>query len=201
MTRTFNHCIKEANGDFILFTGSDDILRPKIIEKEIKVMEKYKSVGLVHSAFNIINGEGKITSRSLSRKINKRRVYANSIKYEKDIVIGKMIERNLISMPSALIRKKCFTELGEFDENLKYQDYEMWFRILKKYDIYYLNKKLFSYRSHDKNYSTSSHHLTIKNKINEEIKVMNKIKFINREFELLKNSKLKMLHTKLMDIK
>ncbi len=59
------------------------------------------------------------------------------VPYEtKEEIFPALFERNFLSAPTALIRMDCFKKVGFFDESLKYaQDYDLWMRILKYYDI------------------------------------------------------------------
>lgn len=48
-----------------------------------------------------------------------------------------------------MINKNVFDHIGVFDETLPYtHDYDLWLRIIKKFNIHYLDQPLLLYRVH-----------------------------------------------------
>ena len=62
----------------------------------------------------------------------------------KDGLIYKEIinHSNTICSVSSLTNTQIFIELGRYDENLVYEDYDLWLRVARKYPILYVDKIL-----------------------------------------------------------
>lgn len=59
---------------------------------------------------------------------------------------------------TALIRKDCFFHVGMFDETLPAkQDYDLWIRIVKNYQVIGINRPLFIYTRHQSNQITKNY--------------------------------------------
>ena len=63
--------------------------------------------------------------------------------------IGDLLMTNHIIAPTVMGRKRCFEECGMFDLRLGlYEDWNMWTRILKRWDIGYIHEPMSFYRVH-----------------------------------------------------
>jgi len=119
---------------------------PEKLEIQLKVMEESKEIGLVFSYPIIIDGEGK-------EVIDDPIVDWFKTPFEKkEEIFPALFERNFLCAPTALIRMECFKKVGFFDEFLKTaQDYDMWMRILKYYDLKIVKTPLLKLRWHGGN--------------------------------------------------
>ena len=66
-------------------------------------------------------------------------------------IFDELMKRNFIPGMSALIRLDALKQLGGFDEDLLYEDYDMWLRIAKSYQILYFDGVYVDYRMHEHN--------------------------------------------------
>ncbi|MCS0543282.1 hypothetical protein NXY55_25205, partial [Aeromonas veronii] len=65
-------------------------------------------------------------------------------------LIKCMSERNIINGCSVMINKTVFNHIGVFDEALLFtHDYDLWLRILQKFDFHYVSHPLLLYRVHN----------------------------------------------------
>lgn len=155
----WNNAIRHANGKYIKFLFQDDVLAPSCLEKMYAILENNKKVGLVASKREFIVNKDKSveTDKWLSTYGDLQHHFSESTS---DLVLTKKLfsrkdflstPKNKIGEPSiVMFRKSIVNELGFFDESLKQiLDYEYWYRILKKYDIYVINESLVKFRLHD----------------------------------------------------
>jgi glycosyltransferase involved in cell wall biosynthesis len=133
-----NTGIRHATTDYICFLDDDDLYEKQMIEKLLYYWENLNdpSCGLVYCAVTEINEAGV--------PIKKRFIKKTGNIYQ-DLLWG-----NFISAPSALmIKKSVFEQLGCFNIELTCcEDYEMWLKIAKVYQIQTVDEPLVRYRIH-----------------------------------------------------
>ena len=137
-----NLAIKEAKGEYISWLSHDDIYYPNKIQRQIEVLRELEDKNtILFSDFAIINQKTKIKSYfclQIAHPIYK----LNQPLYP--------ILHGLIHGCSLLIPKKCFDEIGYFDNTLKTtQDYDLWFKMFPKYKLSYIPEFLVKSRAHD----------------------------------------------------
>lgn len=133
--------IKYAKGEWIGFLDDDDEWLPEKIEKSIPYFSD--NIGIVATP-------GYILYEDETHNIVKRESYNYNPDKKKIITHSDFLKKDLIGSTSqAIVRKQCFVDCGGFDKQLPArQDYEMWIRISKKYDTYYVNEPLFNHYMH-----------------------------------------------------
>ena len=180
----WNNCIEKSSGDYIQFLFQDDILLPDSIEEKLKCIKK-NNLKLVCSKREIIDENGS--------NINSGPWYESCYDLQKlnlglDIDTYHLLTKkdlkkinfdwcstNIFGEPiSFLYKKEIFEELGLFDVNYaQLLDLEYGYRVLKKYPIGILDRKLFKFRLHQ-NQATN---INLEDKI-ESRREENKIKAI-----------------------
>lgn len=137
LTKSLNKALKVARGEYIARQDADDISLPNRFEEQIKYLERHPEVALLGTNIYKIDENGKI--------IGKYIVLAKpSIK---DLFNG-----NQFNHGSVMFKKEVIDELGGYNELFKYaQDYELWLRIAKHYNIRNVTQILYKLRSHDEN--------------------------------------------------
>ncbi|MCA9408093.1 MAG: glycosyltransferase [Candidatus Omnitrophica bacterium] len=172
--------IKLATGEFIGILDCDDLYCERKIELSMKYLTDHPEFDIVHTAAYFIDGEDKIIGQYSHPKSRKQGVIAN-----------RLIMGNFICNSTVIIRKKCFDEVGVFDETFfTPADWDMWIRLAEKFKVGYLDIPLSKYRVTD-NYIFSKLELSRE----EEFKVIKK--FVERNpmsRGLLKHRALSNLH-------
>jgi len=115
-----NSGIKAAKGEYIAFQDSDDEWLPEKLYKHMMIFKKVeKKIGVVYSGFwKIRNG--------------KKLYIPSPYVFQKEGNIHKeLLKGNFIGMPASVVRKECFTKIGNFDIKIPYlEDWELWIRIV-----------------------------------------------------------------------
>lgn len=118
----FNHGLKEAKGDFIIDLAADDVLYKNRISNGLKFFEP--DVGVNFCDVMLLNKKGENIRTHYKRDKNGEllEVVPEGIIYE------QLIAKYFISPPSMLIRKEVLDQLGGYNENLSYEDFDFWIR-------------------------------------------------------------------------
>jgi glycosyltransferase involved in cell wall biosynthesis len=140
ITPTINDGLRRATGTFIAFLDHDDLWLPDFLETQLAYLREHPDVGMVHSDFQTIDGEGKVLEHSVAQERNRTR--------PSGFVFRHLFMQSMICGNTVLIRKSCFDHVGLWDERLRWADYHMWLRISRHYKIDYVPKVLTAYRQH-----------------------------------------------------
>ena len=136
-----NRGIQESVGGYIAFIDSDDVWLANKLENQIEYLESNKELGMVYSAQSILGTQSSI---DISRYIYNKDLE----KYDTAMAI---LNKNLISCSSVVVKKDIFSNIGYFDEDrdlVGAEDCDLWVRIAMKYKIGFLGKVLSKYRIH-----------------------------------------------------
>ncbi|MBI2413180.1 MAG: glycosyltransferase [Deltaproteobacteria bacterium] len=126
--------IRNSTGDFICFLDSDNIREPDKMEMQIRILDEDPDVDIVYGDGQCIDEQGRFISVPTAKK------YSGSI-------TEKLLISNFITNNTVMCRKKCFAEMGGFDEGLRYaEDYDLWLRFSTRYRFHYLPEKIARYR-------------------------------------------------------
>ncbi len=138
----WNRCLDEMSGTYCKLLPHDDPMKPSCIEEQVRVLETYPDVELVHCARTIIDPAGNILARRGPRE-------SEGVKESSDSL--KRIVRsgtNLIGEPaSVMFRRATMKRIGGFSDADMYSiDVEFWSRLLGEGKRYYIDKFLTSFR-------------------------------------------------------
>ena len=149
-TKTFNQLAKKARGEFIIDLAADDILLPNCIEKQVSAFQNsnYKNLGIVYGNLVEIDENGNFI----------RNYYTEEDHPESGNIYKMVIGRTTkICSVSSMIKKSIIEKLGYYDENLAYEDLDLWIRTSREYEFKYIPEILAKKRM--LSHSLSSHFL------------------------------------------
>ena len=187
--------IESASSEWIAFLDSDDVWLEEKIEKQIAFHRKNSDILMSYTdeIWNRDNQEIKIPKKF--RKIGK------------DVFLENLSFCN-IAPSSVLMHKKILKSVGLFDESLEVcEDYDLWLRILQKYQIGLVSEKLIiKYAGHEdqlsfKHWGMDRFRIEALEKLLDDAKEENKQKIeeeLIKKYTLLKKGALK--YDKITDI-
>jgi glycosyltransferase involved in cell wall biosynthesis len=133
-----NHGVLRAKGDLIAFLDDDDLWHPRKTAEQARLLEAHPDCALVYSWPEFIDEEGQVLPFRPPPEFPSGRAYPD------------FLVRNRISTPSAtLIRREAFEAVGGFDENREFlcgEDYDLWLRLARDYEVRFCPGRLVSYR-------------------------------------------------------
>lgn len=136
-----NRGIQESSGCLVGFIGQDDLWMPNKLELQEKFFCRHTDVGLVHSNYYSLDSEER-TIKAVKTKLR-------SLSSKQEMIKWLFLTNNL-AFETVLVRRKCFDEVGLFDERMVgYSDHDMWLRIAGSFKIDYLDLPLVKKRQHE----------------------------------------------------
>jgi glycosyltransferase involved in cell wall biosynthesis len=141
-----NNGIAQSSGEYVCFLDDDDVWANTKLEEQINFINNLgdKKFGLCFTGLEIIDKNGKHTGSIQNN-------FAHG-----DMFIPMLCENLVNCTSSVIIPRKVLLDIGGFKEHLAYaEDYDLFLRIAKKYNLYSLNKILVFYREHNKNVSSN----------------------------------------------
>jgi glycosyltransferase involved in cell wall biosynthesis len=128
-----NKLKKLAKGEYVMWQDADDISIEDRMQRQVDVLDKASSVGIVGGYLQIFDETGDLSMR----------------KYDsKDSVLRKNIFRySPVAQPASMIRKNVLDQVGDYDLNYPpAEDLDMSFRIGKNYKFSNVQKIVLRYR-------------------------------------------------------
>ncbi len=139
-----NFGILNAKFDLIAFLDADDIWEKDFLEQMLKFRENHSNASIF--ACNI---------HLKSKSFEKNAIDFMQSGYVKDY-FKVALDHAIVTSSSVILEKKVFNVVGVFNESLTCgEDLDMWFRILNKFQLAFLNLPLARYTLSEFNYNFS----------------------------------------------
>ncbi len=131
--------ISQMRGDYFSWLSHDDIYLPEKIATQIKFLTSQLNKQIIlYSNYELINEK----NQHISYVIHDHEMLSQKPLYS--------ILRGCIHGCSLLIPKIAFAQIDHFDTSLKTtQDYDLWFKMIKKFDFVHMENILIKSRWHD----------------------------------------------------
>jgi glycosyltransferase involved in cell wall biosynthesis len=129
-----------ATAPYVGLLHDDDLWDPEFLERRVAFLEANPGCGLVFSGCRVIDGIGAEifrTRRSFPAGLQPRRSFLRTL-----------YRSNVIYIPTVLVPRRVYDELGTFNRSVLFYDYEMWLRIATHFDVGYLPGWDAAYRVH-----------------------------------------------------
>src|SRR3954464_7898834 len=138
--------MKLARGSLFAFLDSDDLWLPTFLETVVRLLDQHPECGMGFSGILGIDDNDVVFAE--------RKMYLEPDPVEG--VLRKPFNRIIRYMPTqtsgVIVRKSVIDDVGDFDLNLPVvEDWDLWYRIGKRYDMCYTTRALACNRSHPDN--------------------------------------------------
>jgi glycosyltransferase involved in cell wall biosynthesis len=167
---TVNRCMRMACGEFIAFSGSDDVhLRDKTAI-QVEHLLANPQVDAVFCTPDFIGPQGEPLSRSKHPDLPVFPAFnANRV-----VMFQELLRRgNFLLAPSVIVRRSVVDRVGFFDPGLiQLQDYDYWLRIVVGGDLLILDQPLIQYRMLLNGSNLSSENDASKNRHHFELSIV-----------------------------
>jgi glycosyltransferase involved in cell wall biosynthesis len=147
--------IKASEGEFISFLDADDLYLRKSIKKRIELFKINKNVGLVFSDYYLQKTSNQSCSfPHLKNLANFSSLLPDKITNIQNAVFHSgmyqlLIPDGFIHTSTCLIKRRALEMVGLFRTDIRnFEDLDLWFRVIMKYQSGYINEPLSIYKKY-----------------------------------------------------
>jgi glycosyltransferase involved in cell wall biosynthesis len=134
---TRNIALAHCAGEFISSVAGDDYFEPEKLEHQYAFFQSLApSVAVVFSNTTVVDEAGRALRSS----------YAVNDEVVDGQIFDRLMRSNYIPAPSVMIRRRALDDIGGYDEQLAFEDYDIWLRLADRYEFRYLAESLANYR-------------------------------------------------------
>ena len=129
---SLNEVLRLARGKYISMVAADDVWMPDKTSRQVKMMEQMPGdVGVLYSdAFQIDENGERLPQMFIE-------AYRKFVVPPEGFLFDVLWEGNFIPAMTTLIRSECFAQVGTYDEDLCFEDWDMWMRISRTFRFVY----------------------------------------------------------------
>jgi glycosyltransferase involved in cell wall biosynthesis len=148
--KSVNEALSRATGKYISPIASDDVWLPDKIARQVEVMESQPDdVGVLYSDAIQMDENGQTLPGLFIAS------HWKLLEMPQGPVLTSLLDGNFVVPPTTLIRKSCYDKVGVYDEDLPWEDWDMWMRIARHYSFLCSAIPFAKYRQHRKSYTGS----------------------------------------------
>jgi glycosyltransferase involved in cell wall biosynthesis len=146
-----NQGVELSSGEFVIFANCDDDCDPRMIELLVAGMNTHPTAGisycrslLIDECNNVIGDDFVIREKAFREKC------ASDVLMTK-AEIGRFLLYSCVipNLSAALIRRTCLATVGNFSAEYRVcSDWDLFFRIVEKFDVFYVAESLNKFREH-----------------------------------------------------
>lgn len=141
-TDAINKGMKRAKGEIVCYLNSDDVFLPGTLMTVADFFSNTPSSLWVTGDYTIIDANGK----TIQPFVTAYKTFIRNLGLDWLLYIA-----NYINQPSTFWRRSVFSEVGYFDQSLRYcMDYDLWLRLVKLQTPHLLPQPLSAFRIHEK---------------------------------------------------
>ena len=154
----WNHCVRNARGEYVKFLLQDDLLAPDCVERMMTLALQDPTVGLVYSRRRIIADEDDPRHQQWAASYGELHEAWLSFKESQGVRTGRDYLGdpgladigNAIGEPTAvLLKASAFERDGYFDEDVHQElDFLQWYRVMRHHDVGFVDAELVAFRLH-----------------------------------------------------
>ncbi len=140
-----NELLDLATGEFVALINSDDYWStPDKLAYQLDILQSSPAVGATFGRANFVDRSG--------TTIEKATLGFGGIFDQPDRTRGRWLRRffdlgNCICHPTMLIRRRCYEEVGKYNNRLRQlPDLDMWIRLTKHYELHISDRELLNFR-------------------------------------------------------
>jgi glycosyltransferase involved in cell wall biosynthesis len=139
-----NKGIDLAQGQYLVFLDSDDVLLSNALEVGVQVLDHHPEAAFSYGKACLINEKGRVFG------LRKAQHKHSCVQNGNDEIAGFLVRGNQVPTCTVMVRRNCLDEVGWFNCAFRYgsEDFDLWARLAKRYAVAYISETLAKYRVH-----------------------------------------------------
>jgi glycosyltransferase involved in cell wall biosynthesis len=134
VTRSRNRGLDAAKGEFIAKMDADDMSYPQRFEKQVAYLRSNPNICMVSTSYERIDETGAVIGPIV-------------LNFGKDELRKMMIAENYVCHGTVMYRREPVMRLGKYREKILIsEDYDLWLRMIEKYEIAQIPDILYKFR-------------------------------------------------------
>ncbi len=136
-----NHGLRYATGEYIGFLASDDYYHPEKISQQLAYYTQNPHFGFIHAGAVTVNQNGVEISKTDFAKVT----------WDNARIFETLMEDCFVSAQTVMTKRTVLDSVGCFDESIEIEDWDLWLRIAKYYEVGFQRQHFSYYRQHGSN--------------------------------------------------
>ena len=138
--RTLNEALPLVTGEFVTITSADDWMEPERLDRLVGAFDTAPAdLGLVYSGLRFVDSTG--TELAL--------FHAEPGSAPSGWIYREQLTLPTIPTPAVMVRTSVYETVGHFNEDDVVEDYDMWLRVCRSFDVQHVPGALVNFRWHD----------------------------------------------------
>lgn len=149
---SFNKALSIAQGEYVAFLDADDKWDQDFLKKTVQFLNNHPAE-MVFCDFSSFDSNG-IKNKSMLENIQCFQQYSQGQEFIFEECLEKLIQQNFIFPSCVLVKRSIFDHL-EFEQKIKFADYDFFIRVALYYKIGVIMEVLTHKRDHQLNISSN----------------------------------------------
>jgi glycosyltransferase involved in cell wall biosynthesis len=148
---TINQGIEMTLGEFVIIAQCDDSCDPRMIEKLVGVLEQHPKAGMAFCRSQLIDEFDQLLGDDflIRERSFRSRCVTNTLLSSAEMNRFLLNSCVIPNMSALLIRRDCLAVVGKLsDEYSVCVDWDLYFRVVERYDVAYVAEPLNKFRQH-----------------------------------------------------
>ena len=143
---TLNELLSHATGEYLQFIACDDHLLPDSLERRVEALDRCgpETAAVFSDALRMDEHGDAVPKTFLQRFVKKGPVPAGDL-------YSQLLLGNFLPGMSVLARRQLVEDVGGFDAELAFEDWDLWQRLAREYEFAYVDQPTVRYRIHSNN--------------------------------------------------
>lgn len=138
-----NTALSRARGRFVCSLSGDDSYAADRIERQLGCfLSQPDHVCAVYSDALLVDADGASTGRSALA------MNLDGAPPPQGELFSRLLSDNFLPAPAVMVRRSAIAEVGGYDENLFFEDFDMWLRLSRRFSFAYLPGQVIRLRMH-----------------------------------------------------
>jgi glycosyltransferase involved in cell wall biosynthesis len=145
--KSLNELLNLSTGKYLQLVALDDVLKPWKLEKHVEILENSNENDALIFSDAYLMDDNSILYQNRFIGLHKKYLSLKSGNYFDELING-----NFIPALTVMFKANIIKNIGGWDSNLLYEDYDMWLCLSSKgYDFIFCDKPSCIYRLHNQN--------------------------------------------------